>query len=194
MWTGVISRGIAVAVVTAIVSYLTARALASRARVAYDGHLILQYPIAFRIFGPVACSLLLLLLAFLTRMVSVNPETFYSVPLIAAVDLGMGCLLIYGMFEFPVVRLDVSSEGVMSRSPWRGRRFIHWTDIASVSFKIGPQWVEIRAKDGTAIRANLCLSGIHELYLELKRRVPRTAWKDRYAPFEPRANHSQYDV
>ena len=49
-------------------------------------------------------------------------------------------------------RMEVGSEGLDCRSPWRRRRFIRWADVVDVSFN-GPQgWFEVRATNGHFVR------------------------------------------
>ena len=194
MWADALERVLVVLAATAAVSYLARRALTSRARVERDGHLVLQYPEVLRWLGPIGSALLLVLVGFIPAMARTEPQTPFSVVLLSAVGLGLGFLGVYGVLEFPFVRLDVRDDGLHSRTPWRSRRFISWQDIDAVSFSTTAQWFVIRARSGTTIRAHLYLSGIRELYTELRRRLPRAAWEKRYPPFEPAASRGHHDV
>jgi hypothetical protein len=194
MTKDIITRALVVIAATAAVSCLARRALKSRAAVSTDGSQVLQYPMLLRSFGTIGSVMLVVLVAFIPTMLKGEAQTPFGIGLFTIIGLGLGFLGVYGTLEFPLVRLEVRNDGLLSRTPWRRRRFIAWTDIASVSYSSGAQWFVIRAQNGASIRAHLYLSGIRELYDELRHRLPANAWRNLYAPFEELSSGTPDDV
>jgi hypothetical protein len=176
-------KAIVIAVVGLLLSYLSARALTSHARVESD-RLVLKYPLILRLFMPMGSLLLVGLIEFtLWEAISESPGRIATVAfaVIGAVSLAV---CVFSCLEFPLARLEVSDDGIESRSPWRRSRFVRWTDIQYAGFSAARRCLVIEVTDGPKLYAHLFLSGIRDLYAELRRRLPASAWKQPYPPFE----------
>lgn len=179
-----ISTVINAIVVGAVLTYLTTRALKTAPSVDADGTMIFRYSTALRIFGVFSSLGIIALATAVPFMAGEATQSLFSWTfgyLIASVILILG---IYGLFEFPFVKIAIENDGLHGLSPWRKPRHLKWNEISSVSFSGGAQWFVIEDKDGRKIRAHLYLSGIRSLYDELRQRVPKEKWQNRYEPFE----------
>jgi len=110
-----------------------------------------------------------------------NPELLVFLAIIGS---SVCVFTVFSVLEFPCARLEVFTDGLGSRSPWRRRQFISWSEVQSASFSSTARSFVIRANNGSAIKGSFYLSGVRDLYAELARRLPASAWKQRCAAFE----------
>ncbi len=103
--------------------------------------------------------------------------------MLAVIGVGIASLGASGLLEVLLVRVVADEDGLSSFTPWRGRRFMAWNDVADVTFSPLTDLFTIRARDRSVIRVNRQLAGIRELYEELQRRLPASAWHDIDPPF-----------
>ena len=69
-------------------------------------------------------------------------------------------------------RVDVSDEGVSSRSPWTGTRFAPWSAIESASYSALRRRLLLRGCGFRPIRVRLDWRGAEGLVEEVRRRCP----------------------
>jgi hypothetical protein len=80
--------------------------------------------------------------------------------LLIVVPLSVLALSIYLAAEAFRVRIDITSAGIIGRSPWRRRRAaIRWEDVAEVFYSHWFDWLTIKGRDGQTIRAHYFLRG-----------------------------------
>ena len=60
----------------------------------------------------------------------------------------------------------------MSRSPWRGDRFLKWDDIQDVSFSGVAQWFILTSTAGDKVRVHTMMVGIRDFAETLRYRLP----------------------
>jgi len=154
-------------------AWVTRHALSARGERDADGHIILTYPIGFRVFGSIGCGLIALFSFVLP--ISQFQQRDTADPIYIIVWWSIGGWMIHGVFKYVFTRIEVRKDGFVSRGAWRKPRFVSWSDVKQVSWNAQCKWFVIKAADRTTMRASLNLSGIRELHRELKRRVPASA-------------------
>jgi len=82
---------------------------------------------------------------------------------------GLGLPLFWESSRFSCT---VSSEGLNCNSPWRGTRFIAWTQIKKLSYNPFCSWFIIRTIDGYKFRIHNLASGIPQFLDECDKHLP----------------------
>jgi len=97
-----------------------------------------------------------------------KPESLIALDLFASVF----CLVAVRGALTAWRRVDVSDEGVSSRSPWTGTRFAPWSAIESASYSALRRRLLIRGCGFRPIRVRLDWRGAEDLVEEVRRRCP----------------------
>jgi hypothetical protein len=91
---------------------------------------------------------------------------------------------IAGIFALPAVfllphayltRFEFADDGITALSPWRGRTFVAWEDIANVRYSAGEQSYVVVVPSGAELKLHAYMSGVPELVTEMQRRGVRGA-------------------
>jgi hypothetical protein len=174
MGVEVIINVVVVIAVSAVLGYLTSAALRSKSitNVA-TGERTFSHTRPLKALALLSLALPLFM-GFLTYKTIRSGE---SDPMIFAVMfLIFSAMSLYLLLECFFTRIVISAEAITSASPWGGERTFRWAEINSVSYSEICKWHIVAGPDGKKIRASDYLSGINELVLELKRRVPSENW------------------
>lgn len=88
----------------------------------------------------------------------------------ASMVAGFFLLVLVLHVEFFIVRVTFDEFGIQTRSPWRRRRSIPWSDIIRVGYSPTAMWYTVQTHTHGYIRLHLFLSGIGSLLTTLERR------------------------
>ena len=100
----------------------------------------------------IAVVLTLGMSVFLTIMIFLSPPKEHEVWIpFAAIGFfaALGLPLIWESMRFGLIAMH---QGLDCRSPWKRGRFLHWEEVAEVSFGSAGSWFIIRAVDGWKFR------------------------------------------
>lgn len=95
----------------------------------------------------------------------------------------LGAYVLFAGLTLPLVweasrfYLLATPEGLESRSPWRGLRFLAWEDVERVTFSQANAWFVFHGRDGTVIRVHMFVGGLTDLLRLTELRVPAGALK-----------------
>jgi len=143
-----------IALVPLVLGFLL-RTVRPHARVE-GGVRILTYGLAFKLIGWGAVGIVLGCAALLLYVAAADR---------AAVLLLTGLFALLGLpilLEATLVRITFDEQGLTSRSPWRQRRVIPWSEVRAVDFSGAMQWWRLHTAQGV-VRASVYLSGIGDL-------------------------------
>jgi hypothetical protein len=189
-------------------------------RVAADerlGELLLRHPLVLRIFAVVIgvgvpVGILVLSIVFPPKDEGEMGAIFGVHALFAA----LSAPLLLESFRFALV---LTPEGLDCRSPWRGRRFVPWPEVESITYSNAGSWFLIQAQDGYRFRLPLVtgrldrflerceehlrpdqLAGAKEGYRRLGRPIPKlrtgpvdlSKWNERQDPRPRLPRHDDY--
>jgi hypothetical protein len=88
---------------------------------------------------------------------------------------------LFGVLSAPLLwealrfALVVSPEGLDCRSPWRGRRFLAWDEVAEVSFSAMNSWFVVRGADGWKFRVSVLVPGLNAFLEQCEKHLPPEA-------------------
>ncbi len=138
-----------------------------------DGSLLFRYSLPFRVIGSLlAFGMPLAISAVGSFMPPANREDVWAMLAIYAGFAAIGLPLWWEGSRFALV---VSPEGLDCRSPWRGRRFMAWGDVASLSFSPSNRWFIIRDRGGRTFRVHVFVAGVPEFLARSEERLPLAA-------------------
>src|SRR5262245_60613747 len=81
-------------------------------------------------------------------------------------------------------RLMVSDDGLDCRSPWRGHRFVRWSEVDRLSYSKAFKSLVVHATDGWRFRIPILTNGFPTLLSEFQRYAPGSALLDARLDFE----------
>ena len=81
-------------------------------------------------------------------------------------------------------RLMVSNDGLDCRSPWRGHRFVPWSEVDRLSYSKALGWFVVHATDGWRFRIPILVNGVPILLSEFQRYMPDSALQDARPGFQ----------
>jgi hypothetical protein len=169
------SNTIAIAITAAVVPLLLQWLMKSRspAQERADGVVVLSYPGAWRKMLLALAVVPFALAAFILAMV--HPITGRDVLVVLALIGFFAALEIPLGFEIFRRVVELSDEGLLSRSPWTGTVRMSWSGLVAASYNRSMQWVKLRDRDGRVVRVTWALSGGEALADRLERQgVPLT--------------------
>lgn len=120
------------------------------------GDVVLEYHPMFKLFGigsAVAGVGMGLLMVAVIPIRDVT-EAFMAAGLVGFFALA-GVLLALEMR----VRVELTDDGIRTRTPWRGERFIRWDEVSGVTFSSSMNWFVVAARRGEIIRVSAMLRG-----------------------------------
>jgi hypothetical protein len=82
------------------------------------------------------------------------------------------------------VRVVMTSEGVLSWSPWRRRRSLTWSDVTETRYSEICRWFVLVGRDGTKIRVSVYLVGIREFIDAVREHLAPVAYEKATSGFE----------
>ena len=133
-----------------------------------SGNKILEYPQIMNFIVPF-CTLIMAFILFASA--SKDPEPLDASSLYIAV--GIAVAFIFGMICIYIeckLRIEISEEGIISWSPWKGRRYIRWEEVKLVSFS--GQFFEVKSSK-KKVRVSIMLRGSSDFCREVISKVPQ---------------------
>ena len=135
-----------------------------------DGKITLKHGLLFRGFGFllfVGLLALLGVLAMIDARQEALPKTLLAV-MAGAVAL-LGVIVLWDATQYA---LTIDSTGLHTVSPWRGPRFISWSDVDRVSFSELNMWFAVEPKSGPAFHVLAIVPGIQQFLASCEANLP----------------------
>ncbi len=167
-----------------VLGYLSRNAVTKHTSKDIRGNVVIKYSTAVKIILLISGVVLLAIVIAMPVLANGEPQTIGSIVFLSIIGIGLGFLGVYSLLEGPFVRIVIAPNGLDCVTPWRGWRFIEWSEISSIEFSQSSQWFIIKTASSKSVRAHLYLSGVNHLYNELKDQVSDEKWKNYYEPFE----------
>ena len=152
--------------------------LARRARPVVDdrtGARVYQYGAEMKAIGWVGAVGFPLVVLFAAVLHPPNDEEVIYALLCIAFGPVLGVYLLWESLRY---RLMVSDDGLDCRSPWRGHRFVPWSEVDRLSYSKALKWFVVHATDGWRFRIPILVNGVPTLLSEFQRYVPVSALHD----------------
>jgi len=137
------------------------------------GTLLFQHSGTFRGISIALTIMMVLFLMFLIFRVPIKTRQ----DVLALLGLFGFCLippvpLLWESFRYALI---VSPKGLDCRSPWRGRRFLHWKDVEQISYSPINSWFIIRARDGWKFHVGIFVPGLGRFLQTCERHLKPSA-------------------
>ena len=157
---------------------------AARARIDPDRDRVIVYSTAARILCTAGCGAFAALFA-LTPVAfddTADPGAWIVIPIIE----GMAFLFFHYALRYALSKIELRRDGLVSRAPWRGKRFVAWRSVQHVDWvgTINDGRFRIWADDRPLVNVYRGMRGIYDLFEALKRHVPRERWAGAFAAYK----------
>ncbi len=134
-----------------------------------DGTAVLAYPGAWRGFVYVFA----LVPPAIAVLAALSPPKSGEAWIPGAMALGFAALVAPLGWEVFRFRLEAGPTGIVSFSPWLGRREMLWADVVAMDFNPAMMWYAIQGRTGATIRVSHYASGVGELKAMMAKRGVR---------------------
>lgn len=142
-----------------------AKKIAGREAVQREARYILEYSKGPKIAGVLALvfGLLVLIGVFYEALPGRQTAAWTAAALLVPL-----CLALF--LEFWVVQVSFDEQEIHTRSPWRSKRKVPWSDVVSLDYSHLNAWHLVGTRNQGYIRLSILLSGLGTFMPELEKR------------------------